>query len=130
VLERRIGMLAKLDVVEIGLCAVFSLVGLYAEGVRGAVIGQALGSLLTLGLSLWLAHHRLGFRWPWRDTAKVTLASTVMLLALYALPYHHDLPGLVLASSVGAVVYGLACGLLFAPALRRLWASRGQSQTA
>jgi len=124
VLERRIGMLAKVDLVEIVLCAGFSLVGLYAEGVRGAVIGQALGSLLTLGLSVWLAHHRLGFRWPWRDTAKVSLASAVMLLALYLTPFSHNVGGLIMAAAEATLVYGLACALLFAPALRRLWASR------
>ncbi len=128
VLERRLGMLAKVDVFEIALCAAFSLVGLLLEGVRGAVIGQALGSLATLGLSMWLAHHRLGFRWPWLDSAKIVVATAVMLAALLALHASHDAFGLGLATAVGTVVYGLAIAALFAPALRRFWAQRRAAQ--
>jgi O-antigen/teichoic acid export membrane protein len=124
VLERRIGMLAKIDVFEIALCAGLSLLGLMLEGVRGAVVGQALGSLATLGLSMWLAHRHLGFSWPWADTAKIGAATVAMLLALFLLHASHDALGLGLASVVGALAYGAACSLLFAPALRRLVASR------
>jgi peptidoglycan biosynthesis protein MviN/MurJ (putative lipid II flippase) len=124
VLDRRIGMLAKLDVFEIVLCALCSLLGLMTAGLMGAVAGQALGSAATLALSLWLAQRHLGFAWPWAASAKVVLASAVMLLALYALHASHDMLGLGLASAVGALVYGAACALLFAPQWRAAWAAR------
>ena len=124
VLERRIGMLAKVDVFEIVLCGAFSLAGLLLEGVRGAVAGQALGSLATLGLSMWLAHHRLGFCWPWLDSAKILAATSVMLTALLLLHASHDAFGLGLSTAVGTAVYALSCAVLFAPALRQLWAQR------
>ena len=124
VLDRRIGMLAKLDVFEIVLCALSSLLGLYAAGVMGAVVGQALGSAATLAVSLWLAQRHLGFAWPWWASAKVLLASAVMLAALFALHASHDMLGLGLASAVAALVYGGACALLFAPQWRSLWAAR------
>jgi O-antigen/teichoic acid export membrane protein len=121
VLDRRIWMLAKVDLVEIVLCAACSLAGLVMWGLRGAVVGQAIGSLFTLGLSIWLARHRLGLRWPWAESAKVLVASAVMLLALAGLHAQHNALGLGLASLLGAVVYGVACSVLFAPSLRRLW---------
>jgi O-antigen/teichoic acid export membrane protein len=124
VLERRIAMLAKVDVVEIALCTAFSAAGLLLEGLRGAVVGQALGSLVTLGLSMWLARRFLGFRWPWLETAKIGIATAVMLGALVALHASHDALGLGLATLVGTVVYAAACAVLFAPALRRLWSAR------
>jgi len=123
VLERRISMLAKVDVFEIVLCATLSLAGLMLEGLRGAVAGQALGSLATLVLSGWLAHRYLGFNWPWRDTFKICIATGVMLLALFLLHARKDALGLGLAAVVGALVYGAAIALLFAPQWRRLLAA-------
>ena len=123
VLERRISMLAKVDVFEIVLCATLSLAGLMLEGLRGAVAGQALGSLATLLLSGWLAHRHLGFNWPWRDTFKICIATGVMLLALFLLHARKDALGLGLAAVVGALVYGAAIALLFAPQWRRLLAA-------
>jgi O-antigen/teichoic acid export membrane protein len=127
VLERRIGMLAKVDLFEIVLCAGLSLAGLVLEGVRGAVIGQALGSLATLALSMFLARRHLGFVWPWADTAKIVGATAAMSLVLYTLHAEHDMLGLGLASVVGTLAYALACAVIFAPALRRLLAARRQT---
>jgi peptidoglycan biosynthesis protein MviN/MurJ (putative lipid II flippase) len=124
VLERRIGMLARVDVVEIVLCAGLSLAGLLLEGVQGAVVGQALGSLATLGLSMWLARRHLGFVWPWFATAKIVAATVVMLLALYLLHASHDALGLGLACAVGTLTYGLACAVCFAPDLKRMLRAR------
>ena len=124
VLERRIGMLARIDMFEIVLCAGLSLGGLVLDGVQGAVIGQALGSTATLGLSMWLAQRHLGFAWPWADTLKIVVATAVMLLALYLLHASHDALGLGLATTVGALVYCAACALLFAPHLQRLLNAR------
>lgn len=124
VLERKVGMLAKVDVFEIALCAALSLAGLMLEGLRGAVVGQALGSLATLVLSGWLAHRHLGFRWPWRDTFKIAVATAVMLLALQLLPASEGGLGLSLATAVGTLVYGAAIALLFWPQWRRARAVR------
>ncbi len=132
VLERRVRMLAQVDMFEIVLCAALSLAGLMLEGLRGAVVGQALGSLATLVLSGWLAHRHLGFRWPWRDTLKIGLATGVMLAALHALRALHtsqDALGLALATVVGIFVYGAAIALLFAPQWRRAWAARKPGTT-
>jgi O-antigen/teichoic acid export membrane protein len=119
VLERKVGMLAKVDLFEIVLCAALSWIGLTLQGLQGAVIGQALGSLATLVLSGWLAHRYLGFTWPWRETLKIGVATAVMLLALVLLHASHDALGLGLATAVGIVVYGAAIALLFAPQWRR-----------
>lgn len=124
VLERKVGMLAKVDLFEIALCAALSLAGLMLEGLRGAVVGQALGSLATLVLSAWLAHRHLGFRWPWRDTFKVIVATGVMLLALELLHASDNLLGLSLATVVATLVYFAAIAALYSPQWRRHLAAR------
>jgi Polysaccharide biosynthesis C-terminal domain len=132
VLERRIGMLAKLDVFEILVCAALSLAGLLWQGLQAAVIGQALGSLLTLGLSVWLVRRTMGFHWPWVDTFKVAVATAVMAAALFVFRQGHGgalgtwalLEGILL----GAVVYALVCAMLFTPALRKALSARRARQ--
>ena len=116
VLERRITLVAVIDVVEIVACAAATLVGLVFWGLRGAVIGQAVGSLLALALSIYWAQTRLGFRWPWAETAKVGLACGVMALALLPLNLQPNRWGLVVGSAVGAVVYAVAVLMVFCAA--------------
>ena len=132
VLERRIGMLAKLDMFEIFACASLSLAGLLLQGLQAAVIGQALGSLLTLGLSVWLARRFMGFAWPWRETLKVAAATAVMALtlALFLGANAADLGLLALAEAalLGALVYAAVCAFLFAPALQKAIALRRAKQ--
>jgi O-antigen/teichoic acid export membrane protein len=124
VLERRIRMVAQIDLVEIVLCAAASLAGLAWDGLRGALIGQALGSLAALALSLAWAQGRLGLRWPWLASAKLAAATALMLLALARLNPAHDALGLALGTVTGGLVYLGACALAFAPALHRLWRER------
>jgi len=124
VLERRIGMLAKLDVFEIVLCALLSLVGLIYDGVRGAIIGQALGSLATLAVSMWLAQRHLGFRWPWNYTLRLAAATAMMTAGLWVWPLGSDVWGLVIASLWGSLLYAVALLLVFFPECRRFRASR------
>ena len=126
VLDRRIKMLAKIDVVEIVLCAVASLIGLSLAGLRGAVIGQAVGSLATMALSVFLARKHLGFRWPWFDTAKISVATGVMMLVLGNLPSGRDVIGLAIGAFAAAAVYAGLCAIVFAPTLRSFWLSRSQ----
>lgn len=120
VLERRIGLLARLDTFEIVVCTLASVIGLLAWGVRGAVIGQGLGSLLALGLSIHWAHSKMGFHWPWVATAKIAVACAVMMGAIQLTPVPATLAGLLMASGVGALVYGLATLALFRPSWRGL----------
>lgn len=124
VLERRIRMAAEVDVVEIVACAGCSLAGLVWWGLPGAVAGQAVGSLITLALSMWWAHKHLGFRWPWADTARIGLASVVMAGVLTGVHPDASLWGLLGGTLLGALVYLVLMALLFAPLLRRWWAAR------
>lgn len=133
VLERRLGLVAWVDVVEIVACAGASLAGLLLAGLQGALIGQALGSLLTLGLSMHWARQRLGLVWPWADSLRVLLATALMALALWALDRGlastsglHGVQGLVTGALVGAGVYALALATLFA----RRFVRWRQSQSA
>jgi O-antigen/teichoic acid export membrane protein len=124
VLERRLDLSARIDLVEIGLCTLASALGLWLFDLRGAVVGQALGSLLTLWLSIVWARRHLGFAWPWVESAQVSLACVPMALVLWQMRPEASLSGLLLGSVVGALVYGLSAALAFAPALRRWHAQR------
>ncbi len=120
VLERRLRMVAEIDVVEIVACAAASLVGLLWFGLKGAVIGQALGSLVTLALSMHWAHSRLQFSWPWIEMVKILVATLVMSLVLVWFDAAPALRGLIGGVTVGTLTYALAMAVLFAPQLRRM----------
>lgn len=122
VLEKRWTILAWLDVAEISLCALASLAGLALWGLHGAVLGQGLGSLLMLGLSIHVTRTRMGFDWPWQATAKVLLACGAVAGVLVLVAPRHDIPGLVLAALLGALVYAGAMAGLFRGELRQAWA--------
>lgn len=121
VLERRLAMLARLDVVEIVCCATASFGGLLAAGLPGALIGQAAGSLLTLGLSMRWTSVELGFAWPWAASMRILLATAVMAAVLAWLRVTPNLAGLLTGSVAGTLSYALALALLFAPQARGLW---------
>ncbi len=123
VLERRFGMVARIDVFEILCCAAASFLGLMLHGIHGAVMGQALGSALTLLLSVHWARTRLGFEWPTAETVKVLVASLIMAGALHALKTPPTLGGLLGAVIVGAAVYGVVMAALFWTDVRRFVAT-------
>jgi O-antigen/teichoic acid export membrane protein len=120
VLDRRIRMAAEIDVIEIVACAAASFFGLMHYGLRGAVIGQALGSLLTLVVSMHWARKHLGLVWPWRESLKVLLATAAMFAVITALGTPPTLQGLLVGSLVGALTYALCMALAFWPQCRRL----------
>lgn len=120
VLERRFGMVAQIDVLEISLCAGASLAGLLLGGIHGAVLGQAFGSALTLLLSVHWARTRLGFGWPTTETLKVLAATGVMALSLLAWRPPTTALGLAEGVVIGGLAYGVALAALFWADLRRL----------
>ena len=135
VLERRLGMVAVIDVVEIVLCAAATWAGLLLAGLPGALAGQALGSLLALGLSVRWAHRHLGLVWPWGASVRILAATAVMALGLWGLHSEPDLPGLLTGTLIGTLLYAATLALLFASQLaplgRRLWQRRqGASDVA
>lgn len=119
VLDHRMRMAAWIDVIEIAACAAASLIGLVLYGLRGAVLGQALGSLLTLGVSIHWAHKHLGLVWPWRESLKVLAATTVMFAVLTGLGTPPTLQGLLVGTLVGALTYALCMAFAFWPHCRR-----------
>lgn len=119
VLERRFGMCARVDLFEVVACALASAAGLALAGLQGAVAGQAIGSALTLLLSLHWARSQLGFHWPVAETVKVLAACVLLGATLQALQLPPTLAGLVVGSVTGALVYGAAMAALFWPDLRR-----------
>lgn len=124
VLDRRFRMAADVDVIEIVACIAASAAGLALFGLRGAVVGQAVGSLLTLAVSMHWAHKHLGLHWPWADSAKVLCATAAMAIGVIALDPSRTLAGLVGGAALGTAFYAAAIGALFARRGRELLASR------
>jgi O-antigen/teichoic acid export membrane protein len=124
VLERRLKTVAAVDVVEILACVGASLIGLRLYGLHGAVIGQAIGSFVTLSISMHWARTRQGFSWPWQETAKILIATGVMVASLFWLHVEASVSGLLVGTLVGSVSYTLTLAVLFASQLRQLYAVR------
>jgi O-antigen/teichoic acid export membrane protein len=124
VLERHLKTAAMIDVLEIGACVIASLIGLRLYGLYGAISGQAIGSTLTLAVSMYWTSSRLGFSWPWLATVKVLLASVLMAAVLGWLDNERNISGLVIGTLAGSLSYVLAMAVLFSPELLRLRAAR------
>lgn len=119
VLELQLKQVGIVGAVEIVASIVASLLGLTFFGLEGAVIGQALGSLLTLGLSLYWVQLRHGFVWPWSETIRILLATSAMALAIVWVGREPTLDGLLIDTATGMVSYALALSLLFFRELRQ-----------
>jgi O-antigen/teichoic acid export membrane protein len=113
VLELRLIQAAVVTSIEIITSIIASLVGLHLYGLQGAIIGQALGSLLTLGLSMHLAHFRQGFSWPWPETAKILLATALMAAVITRFGGEPTLRGLLMDTALGILSYAFALAFLF-----------------
>ncbi|MBI4742487.1 MAG: polysaccharide biosynthesis C-terminal domain-containing protein [Betaproteobacteria bacterium] len=124
VLELRLKQVGFVGAAEIVASVVASLFGLTFFGLHGAVIGQALGSLLTLGLSLYWVRVRHGFIWPWWDTARILLATAAMAAAIVWAGGEPTLRGLLIDTAAGIVSYALALAFLFLRELRQLLPAR------
>lgn len=120
VLDRRLRMAAAIDLIEIVACGVAAFCGLLVGGLPGAVAGQALGSLLTLGVGMRWAARSSGLAWPWVDSAKVVVATALMVAVLRGLGPWHGPAGAAWASVAGGAAYATALALLFMPRLRRV----------
>lgn len=123
-LEFRVDSLAIIGGFEIVTCLVASFVGLHGFGLSGAIIGQAVGSALTLLLGIWLVRVRQGFIWPWLDTGRVIVATALMGAALAALNDGGGWQGLVTGVVVGLLSYALALALVFIGEVRRFVSAR------
>lgn len=119
VLELKLKVLGLVTVLEIFACAAASLVGLRLYGLHGAIVGQAIGSALTLAYSLHWVRTRLGFAWPWSETLKVMLATALMAAAIALLGGGQGWLGLSIGVIVGLLSYALAMALIFVRDLRR-----------
>jgi O-antigen/teichoic acid export membrane protein len=75
-------------------------------GVVGAAIASSLPLILGLPAMAIFIHRNVGAGWPIRDTVKITLASLIMGVAVYAVQSQMDVvPSLVLGIPLGVVIY-------------------------
>jgi O-antigen/teichoic acid export membrane protein len=118
VLERRFVLAAWVDVVEIAACALGTWVGLVHFGLQGAVVGQLLGSAITVGFSQFHASVRHGFRWPWIDTFKISIATAAMSAVLWLAGVAPTPIGIGFGVVIGALVYATMLGLFYIGPLR------------
>lgn len=87
------------------------IVGLATAGLTGAVAGCLAGTVVSWGAALVLAERLAGFAFPFKDGAKIVLASTAMALALLLVPWPaslHPVPHIAAEVVVGVCVYAAA----------------------
>lgn len=124
VLELRLMQVGFVGSVEIAASCIASLAGLYLAGAWGAVLGQVLGSMLTLVLSITWARLRQGFVWPWSATLRILLATAAMAALLFWLRHEPTPVGLLIDVLAGLLSYALALALLFRLELRQAFPAR------
>jgi O-antigen/teichoic acid export membrane protein len=124
-LQRRMGMMAGVSVIEIVACAGATLVGMVLDPWQGAVVGQTVGSAIALVVSMWWVHRHLAFRWPWLDTLRIALACSGMAVVMLMLaPQQGGLLPLLVWGASGALAYAACAALLYQQVLRSRWAAR------
>ncbi|MEF7613763.1 lipopolysaccharide biosynthesis protein [Aquincola sp. MAHUQ-54] len=116
VLERRFDLAARVDLVEIAVGATATLIGLHLGGLRGAVLGVAVGSLAAVACSTYWSG-QLGFTWPWGDVLRVLAATAAMAAVLVWLGSRSGVGALVMEVAAGASTYVAAIAVLYAPRL-------------
>ncbi len=89
-----------------------AMAGYLADGLPGAVAGAAIGAVLAAVASFALAARMPHFTFPWADTVRALLASTVMLAVLLLFGQAESTTMLVLRITCGALVYGLVLAAL------------------
>ena len=84
--------------------------GLAIAGLTGAVAGCLAGTVLSWGAGLVMAQRFAGFAFPFKDGAKIALASTAMALVLLLLPWPilRPVPRIAAEVAVGVCVYAAA----------------------
>ncbi len=105
----RAGFILKINIflalVNIGL----SLWLIPRYGVMGAAVASSAPRVLILFPSVWFVAKQIGVVWPVRSTIKISVASLIMGLAVYALQRHVGaMLSLALGVPLGIAVYGLA----------------------
>lgn len=112
VLSQRTGLRARLLVPVTVAHVVLLVLCISLFGVMGAGYASVISSVLGLTLLAVFGRSLLTWRWPWRDFAKVIIATAIMAAVVWATPASADWTGLLIKSLIGAVVYvGLVIAL-------------------
>jgi O-antigen/teichoic acid export membrane protein len=105
----RPGFILKVNIILALVTIGLSLWLIPRYGVLGAAVAGSVPQVLNVALGINFVSRKIGATWPWRDALKITLASSIMGLAVYAL---QGRLGVVLSVGVGiplgVVIYVLA----------------------
>ncbi len=109
------------DAIDAALAIMGCLSGLWISGLSGAVIGAAVGSALSLMITLGVGWSAYRFRPDLGASLRVIIASLGMMAAVSVLPsIGPPVVALSLAISLGVAVYAAALVLLLPDALSRI----------
>src|SRR5436309_3388296 len=116
ILMERIDVGIWMNVIEAVCLIAGAWIGLYLRGLAGAVEGcvvaSAIGAALCFGYIRW----KFDFPLPWGNTARIFLASAIMIAVLLLVPWAGMHIGLAvriaLETALGAIVYAIALGCL------------------
>jgi O-antigen/teichoic acid export membrane protein len=125
ILMERIDVGIAINVVE-AICVIAGAwIGLYLGGLAGAVEGCVVASVIGAALCFAYIRWKFEFPLPWGSTARVFLATAIMVAVLLFVPWAnlHIGPAvrIALESGLGAIVYAIALGCLEPDFIRIGW---------
>jgi O-antigen/teichoic acid export membrane protein len=125
ILMERIDVGIWINVVEAGCVIAGAWIGLYLGGLPGAVEGCLVASAIGAALCFAYIRWKFDFPLPWANTARIFLASAIMVAVLLLVPWpgmHISLAVRIgLESALGAIVYAIALGCLEPEFIRIGW---------
>ena len=125
ILTERIDVGIVINVVEAVCVIAGAWIGLRFGGLAGAVEGCVVASAVGAALCFAYIKWKFDFPLPWGSTARVFLASAIMVAVLLFVPWAtlHSGPAIRIAleSALGALVYAIALGCLEPDFIRIGW---------
>jgi len=106
------------DAVDAAAALLLGGFGLWYAGLPGLVAGAALGAVISLAVTMIWAWWDHSFTIPASDTARIGIATLVMMGAIAALPTAGNALALGIVVVIGAAIFAGAMALLY-PAERR-----------
>jgi len=122
-LHKRTRLMIGISGIEAVLTVGASILFISWWGLVGAVIASTVSAAVAATASFAAGIVLFGLRPPVKHLVKVTVATAIMTLALYALPKHAAVVSLTLHVALGAAIYAAVLAALYGGTLRRLWSS-------
>jgi O-antigen/teichoic acid export membrane protein len=101
------------DAIDAAGAMIGGAIGLWTAGLEGLIAGSALGSVLSLAVTLAWGWALYRFAIPLGDVVRILLATGAMVLVVALLPRSATLVSVTATVAIGALMFGGAMALLY-----------------